>query len=585
MKIVLLDTHPNREDAALLEPGLRGALPSAELMGSTEGLRLSDAAVVVICHRPGEPCNDQPLREACLAWRDAFPVLLVVPDIGSYQPSLLPLESLTLRDVKAVGFDPPDALIEALRHHLGERDMTSDVAVFISYSWSDGKTLADGLRDGLVAREIPAFQDARDLPPGVEVQRAIAREIGKRRVLLVVDTPQARHSRWVKEEIVQARVNRVPVVVVGAEERLQIDEVGDAIYLQCPAVDDVVLARLENDVRRERARVALFGVRAMRTVGVVSRKLGMTVLHKDADHLRLGADKLSIRVEASHRLPEGAELVQLADRARRDQVDIGLLVAGSCTWPTPTQNLVEFMRRGRRQPGLGACPLPGVAAELARGLIRGPMPAVQLSASLPEAHNVRDLEAAKHALHDFVVAFVSALLLGGGHLVFGGHPTVTPVVHETARRLRSGGHQEGEITLFQLRRFRGTAPVEVEDEDIFRHPRWLGREADELASPLDGIAEELGDMRDAMSQEATVAVFLGGRHAGLGGPGLLDEYHRFRKHHPKNPVHLVGLLDGYTRELIKDLRDKDPNVIVHMDRDVDLVVGMILADIIRRTTT
>jgi hypothetical protein len=585
MKIVLLDTHPDREDAVRWEPRLRAALPAAEILHSTERLRLSDAAVVVLFHRPGAPFEHGPFHEATRAWRDDFPVLLAVPDVGTYQPSQLPLEFLTLREVKAVGLQPPDALIDALRHHLGERDMTSDVAVFISYSWSDGKGWADALHDGLWAREVPAFQDARDLPPGVAVQNAIEREIGRRRVLLVVDTPRARQSAWIREEIVLARASRVPVVVVGKDDHLQIEEVVDAVYRQCDAIDEATLSWVEKAVRRQRARVALFGVRAMRTVGGTSRKLGVTVLERGDGHLRLRAGTRSVRVEASHRFPDGVDLTQLADRARGSEVDLGLLIAGSSAWPAPIRQVVEAMRRGQQQPMVAACPLPGVAAELARGLARGPMPAVQLSASLPEPEHVRDLEAAKHALHDFVVAFASALLLGGGHLVFGGHPTVTPVVHKAVKQLRSEGYEGGQVTLFQLRRFRRTAPVEVDDAPVFGPPRWIGRELEELSSVTEGIAEDLGTMRDAMSQEATVAVFLGGKHAGLGGPGLLDEYRRFRAVHPDAPVHLVGLLDGYTRELIKDLRDTDPNVIVHQDRDVDLVVGMILADIIRRTTS
>ncbi len=75
---------------------------------------------------------------------------------------------------------------------------------------------------------------------------------------------------------------------------------------------------------------------------------------------------------------------------------------------------------------------------------------VFLSASLPEAlrRTPRALD-----LQFFLVAFVRGLLAAGGRLIFGGHPSVTPLVQRVASDF--GDHK---VDLFQLSRFRETAP-------------------------------------------------------------------------------------------------------------------------------
>jgi len=80
-----------------------------------------------------------------------------------------------------------------------------------------------------------------------------------------------------------------------------------------------------------------------------------------------------------------------------------------------------------------------------------PLP-VLLSASAPD-----ELAGTSETLRvcDYVVAIVEALFDRGLHLVFGGHPTITPLVHRAAR---TRGADKPPIDLFQPERFRAHHP-------------------------------------------------------------------------------------------------------------------------------
>lgn len=580
MKIAILDTDPARTDAARLRAFLADALPTATLLDDPTALRPGELAVVVLAHRSLTAYDAQAARLADNAAYDGFPTLLLVPDAGTYQPDSLPIELGQLYQLKAQDLDDLAALRTTLEHHLGLREMGHDLSTFLSYSWRDGKKTSDALYAGLRSRGIPVFQDARDLPPGVAVQAALAEQIASRRVLVVIDSPAARESRWIVEELVAARASRLPMVVVGEAAHLQIPEVHDAPYLHCSVVDEPLLDKLEDMIRKARAATASFEQRALRAARAAAHQLGLEAPGIASSHLRLryrshDASR-SARVEASPKLPDGLAMDELATRAAADDVHAAVLIASDKPYPAPVRRVVGAMQRAYPppQPQLDACPISHVATTLARITGTGTLPSVQLSASLPEPERLPDLRYAQRTLHDFVTAFTSGLLHGGGRLVFGGHPTVTPVVHELAQRDFSTSQRKELISLHQLRRFGAAIPRQAL---AFETLHWHGEPSG--AAP---IAAELGLMRDAMARESQAAVFLGGKFDGLGGPGLLDEYNRFRAAQPTAPVHLVALLGGYTTQLITDHEGRDPHVHVHRDHDVDLVVARILAQLARR---
>jgi hypothetical protein len=194
-----------------------------------------------------------------------------------------------------------------------------------------------------------------------------------------------------------------------------------------------------------------------------------------------------------------------------------------------------------------------------------------LSASLPDV-----LRGTSRALdlQSFLVAFVRGFLAAGGRLIFGGHPSVTPLVQRVA-----ADFGDDKVDLFQLTRFRDSAPEEIREPQFVLH--WVD-------------SEDLSPMRDRMVEAARAGVFVGGKTADenpIGGvPGIRDEYRRFLRRHPDGPAYVLGLLDGEAGLLAREL-DADggePNRLsdgerrtLHRTTDVDLATALVLADLRR----
>jgi len=205
-----------------------------------------------------------------------------------------------------------------------------------------------------------------------------------------------------------------------------------------------------------------------------------------------------------------------------------------------------------------------------------PLP-ILLSASVPD-EMAGTPEAQR--LYDFVAAIVQAIFASGAQLVFGGHPTITPLVHQLARN-RPGGPPP--IRLHQLERFRDRAPPESADAAVFGNVHWEG-------DPAAEITDDLQRLRESMTRHARAAVFVGGKTTGFQGakPGIREEYERFRAHHPQAPVYLVGAPGGETARILADAAGADwernglgdeARRMVHTSDDPILVAALIARDL------
>jgi hypothetical protein len=98
-----------------------------------------------------------------------------------------------------------------------------DQRIFISYRIVDGSEIAKDLYKRLEdAGCQPWLDEANDnLQPGSDVQDVITKNLKQASMVLVVDTPEAPRSRWIKVEIDAANSEMIPVlpVVVGERDR------------------------------------------------------------------------------------------------------------------------------------------------------------------------------------------------------------------------------------------------------------------------------------------------------------------------------------------------------------------------------
>jgi hypothetical protein len=90
----------------------------------------------------------------------------------------------------------------------------NDYRVFISYVRADGQILADQLFDELNRRNFDVFLDQYRIDPGANFQERLMEQLAHKSMVVVLETPQVRASRWVDQEVVYAITNRLGLLAV-----------------------------------------------------------------------------------------------------------------------------------------------------------------------------------------------------------------------------------------------------------------------------------------------------------------------------------------------------------------------------------
>lgn len=105
---------------------------------------------------------------------------------------------------------------------LGLRLRRRESNVFISYRSTDGRRVAEQLHNYLRDNGFrPWLDEARDefdneqnIPSGSNVQKIIEDNLNRADLVLLIDTPQARYSRWIRLEIDTANAHLIPILPV-----------------------------------------------------------------------------------------------------------------------------------------------------------------------------------------------------------------------------------------------------------------------------------------------------------------------------------------------------------------------------------
>jgi hypothetical protein len=154
---------------------------------------------------------------ARLAERSGFPILPVVPERKAFDFRSLTGDLDYLGRLNAVGWNegdsPGELVYTAIRRHLGLEPFRRDCRLFISYRRSDGCDAAHAIYRHFRKLGYDTFLDTEDeaIEPGEEVQPRIAQAIPDLDFLLLIDSPDAADSPWVREEVSIALENRVAI--------------------------------------------------------------------------------------------------------------------------------------------------------------------------------------------------------------------------------------------------------------------------------------------------------------------------------------------------------------------------------------
>lgn len=160
------------------------------------------------------------------------------------------------------------------------------------------------------------------------------------------------------------------------------------------------------------------------------------------------------------------------------------------------------------------------------------MKEIFLSASVPDHGRGDFYESANPFLIQFAVRELVTVCLGRRRIVWGGHPSITPMVHAVCQDF--GLEVEAPVLLYQSTFFQNRFP---EDNKYFKTILVDGVEGD--------LAGSLVRLRHSMlSRPIEAAVFIGGME------GILLEYEIFRGHHgPHGRVLALGAPGGAARQL------------------------------------
>jgi hypothetical protein len=200
-----------------------------------------------------------------------------------------------------------------------------------------------------------------------------------------------------------------------------------------------------------------------------------------------------------------------------------------------------------------------------KGRLRGY--AILLSASVPiveRAAIYQNIEAAE-AIEEAVVSFARAVFSEGGTLVFGGHPTISPLVALIVReyvtprvaerlqgkeQLEQGGPQ---VEIYQSEAYRKHIAEATQrlERNIGVNVHWVEAVGDEVADPdvrdRPQAKESMERMRLKMVNRSDLVgmVCIGGME------DVTEEARLFRKHHEKSPIFTLESTGGAAAELAR----------------------------------
>ncbi|MGK7248369.1 hypothetical protein ACSNOU_04725 [Acinetobacter oleivorans] len=168
-----------------------------------------------------------------------------------------------------------------------------------------------------------------------------------------------------------------------------------------------------------------------------------------------------------------------------------------------------------------------------------------LSASIPLAdrHPKYFDTADNTAIRDAVIAF-SRIILPRGQLIWGGHPSITPLIAAVLKKMEVNVQEH--VILYQSNYFKDILPAENEYfETVIRTDAMQDRD-----QSLELMRKKMIDENDFCA-----AIFIGGME------GVEDEYNLFKKAHPHSPVFPIASTGAASKILYVENKFEDKRLL------------------------
>jgi hypothetical protein len=451
--------------------------------------------------------------------------------------------------------------------------------LFISHRRLDGEEIAAAFCKQLRTQAESVFRDLIDVRVGQNAQEEIEASLLQSDAVIFLDTPKAGTSDWVAREIEMALGLRLPIVWVriGPEDgrsKLQI-EPARVPHIELPDLDPAAVELDTEHVNRALDAAFRISREASRRVFDQIQRIKIIDGHDGAQVADVDTRRLIFEVRIPRkgfRYPQRPliHLVQFYGRWPKDEDESDLVkrvgeLGYVHTWkhgpaydavlllgPIPSQAFTEV---GDRQCYVDSSEEyvstlekylaePESVERVRKGLI--------IAGAFPDA----EPDHQQH-LTDAVSAFVRATLDRGGTVVFGGHPTFTPLVLDTAKRRRPKDFK-GAVHLYQSMYFMKDGELEKLKSQATTFATETVSVADPATDPQAAAknkAASLTLMRRSMIDDAQAAglVVIGGRTASGGHSPGVDEEIRFARERGL-PVFFVGSAGGRAAELCAGMK-------------------------------
>ena len=170
-----------------------------------------------------------------------------------------------------------------------------------------------------------------------------------------------------------------------------------------------------------------------------------------------------------------------------------------------------------------------------------------LSVSLPSAdrHQKYYLNTNPLNITNAVVSFIESILKRNGRIIFGGHPTISPLVLTVAKKFIAILNSEKDpvrIYIYQSEMFKDKISKFTNELLDLRIGKIIWTE-----KLNDSREKSLNHMRVQMLKEHNISagIFIGGME------GIEEEFDLFKEIHPEIPMYLIGSSGGATKILFK----------------------------------
>lgn len=411
--------------------------------------------------------------------------------------------------------------------------------VFISYKREDTSKLANKIWKRLVIEGYTVFLDKKKIDIGVDFMDRIRYAIADADVFILLDSPGYFSSVYTKKEMYAACLSRVPIIMLTKKNAKKAEKY-DFIYQYLKSnskVSDAEYLCLIEKIREIQERTHVYRLSKLRTK--FNRFEGNKEILLSNLYIPNKGDKEICSIRAIYGIPKTTDLEAIQRDEFNPNVKVAAIYDDLCL-PKSCYEHVEWLNNEMR--GIELIKMSNMQEEIEQKLLgyekekskNSYKPCVFLSASVP---NVGDGNYDYLRIHDIVVTLTYEIIKRGGTLVFGGHPTITPIIQNVMEIMSFDRQSEvyPDIRLYQSKYFKEEYPLEVKlfPEKLLQETEIRG---ENIESGENSKQASLKYMRTRMiiddGIKFTSAVFLGGKYEITPkDSGVWEEYEMFKMHH------------------------------------------------------